>query len=279
MLPLAGAATLPQLQTNTLPANLFRVASGASQLTRRTFTGTTATAAVNAPTGPGWSTSTGAFMVNGVLYKTNADGSLSRVTFDGTNYGPATAVNTSDALVNQTDWHNEAKVVTSLFYAEGRIYYTLSGQTGLYRRGFEVEDGVVGQQRFSTTTTGITWSSVRGAFVANGKLYYGTTGGQLFSATWNQAAHAPVAGTIVQLTTAGTGWGTRAMFPFQEVPAPINEAPLASATISCNQLACSFDGTASSDPEAGPLSYDWDFGDGNGARHGCHADPHLRQRR
>jgi PKD repeat protein len=262
VLPLAGGATLPQLQTNALPANLYRVASGASQLTRRSFTGTTATAAVNVPTGPGWGTSTGAFMVNGVLYKTNTDGSLSRMTFDGTNYGPATAVNTADALVTQTDWHNDAKTITSLFYAEGRIYYTLSGQNALFRRGFEIESGVVGQQRFSTTTTGVTWSAVRGAFVANGKLYYTNTAGLLFSATWNQAAHAPVAGTLVTLSAAGTGWASRALFPFQAVPAPVNEAPLASATISCAQLTCSFDGTASSDPEAGPLTYDWDFGDG-----------------
>ncbi len=262
VLPLAGGATLPKLQTNALPANLFRVASGGSQLTQRTFTGTTATTAVNAPTGPGWSTSTGAFMANGVLYKTNTDGSLSQMSFDGTTYGNASAVNTADALVFQTDWHNDAKAITSLFYAEGRIYYTLSGQTGLYRRGFEVEDGVVGQQRHSTTTSGISWSSVRGAFVANGKLYYATTGGSLYSATWNQAAHAPVAGTIVQLTGAGTGWASRAMFPYQAAPEPVNEAPLAAATISCDKLACSFDGSGSSDPEAGALSYDWDFGDG-----------------
>ena len=41
-LPLAGGATLPKVQTTTLPVDVYKVASGASQLTKRSFTGTTA---------------------------------------------------------------------------------------------------------------------------------------------------------------------------------------------------------------------------------------------
>ena len=201
-------------------------------------------------------------MVNGVLYKVNSDGTLWKMTFDGTAYGTASAVNTGDALAAQTDWHTDAKTLTSIFYSEGYIYYTKSGTNALYRRGFEVEDGLVGQQRFSTTTSGVNWSNVRGAFVAGGKLFNANTSGQLFSMTWSQSAHAPVAGTSVQLTNAGTGWASRALFPLQATPPPVNEAPVASATVSCNLLQCSFDASASTDPENGPMTYDWDFGDG-----------------
>lgn len=262
VLPLAGGATLPKMQATTLPVDVYRVASGASQLTRRSFTGTTAGTATNVPTGPGWSTSTGAFMVNGVLYKTNTDGTLSKMSFDGTSYGTASPAATADALVFQADWHTDAKTITSLFYAAGRIYYTKSGTNALYRRGFEVEDDVVGQQRFSTTTASINWSNVRGALVVGNKLYYANTSGTLFSATWDQTSHNVVAGTVVALTGAGTGWSSRAMFPYQAAPGPVNQAPVANASISCDQLACSFDGTASTDPENNALTYDWDFGDG-----------------
>ena len=44
----------------------------------------------------------------------------------------------------------------------------------------------------------------------------------------------------------------------------MNDPPVASASVTCDQLACTFDGTASTDPEGGALTYDWDFGDGSG---------------
>ena len=45
--------------------------------------------------------------------------------------------------------------------------------------------------------------------------------------------------------------------------APVNFPPAASFTFSCNLLACSFDGSTSSDADGTIVSYSWDFGDGN----------------
>ncbi|WP_328808223.1 S8 family serine peptidase [Nonomuraea antri] len=42
-----------------------------------------------------------------------------------------------------------------------------------------------------------------------------------------------------------------------------NRPPTASFTNSCNQLACSFNGSASADPDGTIASYAWDFGDGS----------------
>jgi PKD repeat protein len=260
-LPLSTGKRLPVVTGHTLPGDIYFVASGGSTLVRRAHNGTTQTGSANAPSGPGWSTSVGAFMVNGVLYKANNNGTFTKQTFDGTTYGTATTVGTADALVYQTDWHTDVKTITSLFYSGGYLYYTKSGVNALYRRGFEVESDVVGQQRFSTTTSGMNWRDVRGAFVANGKLYYAVYNGRMHSATWNQAAHAPVAGTAVLRATSG--WSSRAMFPAQAAPPPVNEPPVANATISCDRLACDFDASASTDPEGGALSFDWEFGDGS----------------
>ena len=113
-------------------------------------------------------------MVNGMLYTAYSDGSLTRRTFDGTTYGPAVPVNGADLLVPQTDWHNsDVPTITSLFYDRGKIYFTRSGQNVLYNRAFEPESGVVGQQRFSTNAVaGVSYSNMRGAFVAGNRLYF-----------------------------------------------------------------------------------------------------------
>ena len=259
-LPLEGGKRTPVISPFTLPGDLYFVASGGSALVRRTHSGTALTSSAPAPNGPGWGTSVGAFMVNGILYKANNNGLLWKQSFDGTTYGNVSPVNSADLLANQTDWHTDVKTITSLFYADGFIYYTKSGTNALYRRGFEIESDVVGQQRFSTTTSGLNWSAVRGAFVANGLLYYADTNGRLLSRTWNQAAHAPASGTGVVRGTSG--WNSRTLFPYQGDPGQPNVAPTANITgASCTQLTCSFNGSTSNDWDGDTLTYSWDFGD------------------
>jgi hypothetical protein len=214
--PLSSGQDLPVDNPLQLPGDVFRVASGQSQLTRAGFDGTSITSGPTAvPNGPGWGTSVGAFMLNGMLYTAYSNGNFTKQTFDGTNYGPAILVDTADELVRQTDWHNtDVPSITSLFYYRGKIYFTRSGQSSLFSRGFEPESAIVDQIRRSTpSVTGVSFSTMRGAFVAENKLYFANSSGQLFAADWSGTA--PVAGSAQQLSGAGSGWASRAMFVYQ----------------------------------------------------------------
>jgi len=215
--PLSSGKDLPVDHPLQLPGDVYRVASGQSQLTRVGFDETSITSGPAAvPNGPGWGTSVGAFMLNGTLYTAYSNGNFTKQTFDGTTYGPAVLVNTADLLVRQTDWHNtDVPSITSLFYYRGQIFFTRSDQTSLYSRGFEPESDIVGQIRRSTpSVTGVSFSAMRGAFVAGNKLYFANSSGQLFAADWNGTA--PVPGTAQQLPGAGGGWASRAMFVYQD---------------------------------------------------------------
>jgi PKD repeat protein len=202
-------------------------------------------------------------MVNGVLYYASTNGSFNKVPFNGSTFGASTPVNAADALVFQSDWHNtDVPSITSLFYYDGRMYFTRSGQSNLYRRGFEPESDVVGQQRFSSgNVSGISYANIRGAFVANGKFYYATSTG-LFRADW--AGTAPVPGTSVQLSgqgITGQSWSSRSMFLFQGSGQSTNTPPIPDADVSCTGLTCHYDSTGSSDPGGSVASVLWQFGD------------------
>ncbi len=268
LLPLAGGETLPIMSNPTLPATVYSVSSGGAVLNRREFTGTTATTptpVITLPPSVSWGTTVGAFMSNGVLYTAASNGLVTKRTFDGIEDGTASPVNTADQLVNQTDWHNtDVPTLTSLFYYNGEIFFTRSGQTTMFRRGFEPESDIVGQQRFTiAAVSGINYSTIRGAFVANDKFYYSNTTGQLFRADWS--GRSPVAGTSVQVSGPGRdtqNWASRSMFVYAGEAIPTeNEPPTASATVTCTGLTCTFNGTASTDPENDIDSYAWTFGD------------------
>jgi hypothetical protein len=269
MFPLDAGKDLPPLSNPTLPGSVYSVASSGSQLVRRDFSGTTASSATNAPDGSlPWSSVRGAFITDGKLYTANSNGQVTKRTFNGTSYGAESTVATADALVPQSGWHStDVPALTSLFYYDGRIHFTLSGDNTLYSRGFEVESDIVGQQRPSTgTVSGIDFRNVRGAFVADGTFYYATTGGQLFRADW--ANRAPVPNTSELVSGAGTGWASRALFVLTGTgsappppPPPTNSPPTANASITCDLLDCTFDGGPSGDTDGTIASYEWDFGD------------------
>jgi PKD repeat protein len=266
MVPLATGKLLPVMSNPGLPTTVFSVDSVGSQLTRRDFDGTTASAPTSAPNGAvPWGTTVGAFMSNGVLYTAASNGQVTKRTFDGTAYGAGSPVDAADQLAVQTDWHNtDVPTMTSLFFYNGRIYFTRSGQSSLYSRGFETESDVVGQQRYtSSAASGISYATIRGAFVANDKFYHSNVLGQLFRADWS--GRAPVGGTSVQISGPGVdaqNWASRSMFVLGNAATPPeNQPPTADATITCTGLTCNFDATDSDDVDGTIDTYAWDFGD------------------
>lgn len=96
----------------------------------------------------------------------------------------------------------------------------------------------------------------------------GTGSGRVTTLLTDSAAGVPVGPqgdrTAVSDATAnkGTFW-TLVLRPSATTPPP-NEAPTASASYSCQGLACAFDGSGSSDPDGTVVGYSWDFGDDTG---------------
>jgi serine protease len=103
------------------------------------------------------------------------------------------------------------------------------------------------------------------AFFANGSPIgtddYGTDG---WSVTWNSTAVPD--GTVTLTATATDTAGQTANHSIQvtvnNVPAA-NQPPVAAFTVACSGLTCTFNASASSDPDGTITAYAWTFGDGS----------------
>ena len=79
---------------------------------------------------------------------------------------------------------------------------------------FGVSRNVVREAIARLRSEGRIWSQQgRGAFVADGKLWFAGTDGSLTRADWTPTG--AVAGTATPIAPSGSGWASRALFPFQ----------------------------------------------------------------
>ncbi|WP_162599849.1 PKD domain-containing protein [Nocardioides solisilvae] len=265
-MPLDGV-TFPAVRSAQLPNDVYTV--GSTTTTARSLRGVTVGAA-RSVSGLTASSVKGAFMVNGWLYVAQSDGTFVRRTFDGTRFGPAERVNTSDLLATDTAWRDDMRYATGMFYDNGRIYFTRSGTNELRYRYFTPQSGVVGARRMvaSGNVNGISFSGVRGMFLADGRLYWADSQGTLRSIAW--AEKGPSGGPVANTATVVSGpnqdrvsWVARDMFLFQDAQGRgAAMEPQASFDVRCTSLTCDFDGTTSIAPGGDVASYAWDFGDG-----------------
>jgi hypothetical protein len=216
-LPVAGGVTPRVANPGTLPGQLFTMGLGSSPISR-SFDGTTAGAASAVDAGGvDWSHVRGAFMLSGTLYTGWDNGQLYARSYDGTTFGPATAL----PLNGLTSSNFPIANLTGMFFdaASGRLYYTVAGDSHMYYRYFEPEDGVIGAQTFTISGSGdgLSWSNVSDMTMANGHIYYvASSFGQqnLYRIDFTNGRPVPGTQVLVSGPAKGDGqnWAGRAMF-------------------------------------------------------------------
>jgi hypothetical protein len=215
LFPSAGGTSLPAENTGALPGNVYLLGHTTDDVvTRRAFTGASVTTSATVGNGgQDWSSSRGAVMIDGTLYTGWSDGTLKARTYDGTTFGAATNVN----LNGLTDFATELPMISGLTYdrVQGRLYYTLSGQSSLYYRYFEPESRLVGAVRFTATgnANGIDWSRANGLFLNGSTLYVGSSAtGNLAAVGWAGGTLTGTAATVSGPAVDGFDWRTRGSF-------------------------------------------------------------------
>ncbi|MFL6139376.1 MAG: PKD domain-containing protein [Frankiaceae bacterium] len=237
--------------------------------THRSFDGTTAGPSTTmSSTGISWSVVRGAFMLDGTLYYGDINGNLHSRTFNGSTFGAETLVNGSDQVTPLAAWHADVQQATSMWYWQGRIYYTLKSDAHLYYRYFTRDSGTVGATRFTASgnVTGIDLGKVQGALLSGNQLYWvNRDDGALHRIGWQSGTL--VAGTDTVIDSS-SDWRSRALFLY--VPsggtAP-NQAPVAKANVACTGAACTAYelGSADRDPDGWLTNWSWNWGDGTTA--------------
>ncbi len=160
------------------------IGSNATAASVVNFTGTTISSQSTVSTGTfDWTNVRNAVMVGRSLFYGQTDGMLYKRSFDGVSFGAPTAVNpyidplwntvlTGSGPATQTytgvlpSWYGQLTNVTGMFYANGRIYYTRSGQASLYWRWFSPDSGIIGGVENTVAGGNITWSATRGMFLS-----------------------------------------------------------------------------------------------------------------
>jgi hypothetical protein len=155
-----------------------------------------------------------------------SDSLLYRRTFDGTDFGAqqlvhpysdpywdtvATGSGTSTYAGMKSNFYAEIPSLTSVFYSNGRMFYTISGQQSIFWRWFTPDSGTIGADKFTVTSSG--YNTVGGVmFLSGGYLYYSKTDGNLYRVAWINNAPTGSATVVSGPGLGGVNWKTNMSF-------------------------------------------------------------------
>ena len=157
-------------------------------------------------------------------------------------------------------WYGQLSTITGMFYANGRIYYTKTGQNSLYSRWFSPDSGIVGGVESTVAGGNITWSSTKGMFLDGSTLYVvNSTNGQLLKIPFVNGAPSGTS-TRGQLHDGLARQG--ACSSPRCCPTPRRRPP-SRGTARASRAPST--GPVSTDSDGTIQSYEWTFGDGDEA--------------
>lgn len=269
--PVAGGLSVPPNVPYALPADLYNMDLATGNLLRRSFNGTAFGSASVVPTGVDWRQARGAFALNGRVYTGWSNGTLTVRTFDGATMsqpstidlnGLQTAPPTTFLIPGTTtpipSFATHLANMTGLFFDNGRVYYTVTGNPRLYYRYFTPQSQTVGANLFvGSTGDGVDWSNVRGMTLANGNLYFALANNNLYRVAWTGGRPVGPVTQIAGPSINGTSWASNGIFAFAGATSDTQPptAPGKPSGVSTTTDSIDITWQASTDNVPGPLTY------------------------
>jgi hypothetical protein len=210
LLPLAGGSPAAStFSAAPLPGDLYTIGADGS-VARRYFNGAAVgdPATVNFGGEADWTSVRGAFAVGNKLYTGRDDGRLQVRPITPAGFGAPVDVN----LYGTPETQFPITRLTGMFYDNGRLYHTVSGDSRLFYRWFTPESSVVGWDVFVAAGNGdgLDFNGAQGLAMASGRMTYGNNG-VLHAVDFRDGR--PVAGTdTVVGSSADTDWSSLGMF-------------------------------------------------------------------